>query len=101
MRFFLDFGYSREESEKRKNTISQMRLGSVFKMRMSILSTATTEQMGYSIFSFFVYTKSTTQHLLPRFTESLPYFFWMESSAASNFAIFSRLFCLEAVSVKS
>ena len=30
-----------------------MRLGSVFKMRMSILSTATTEQMGYIIFFFF------------------------------------------------
>ena len=46
-------------TEKRKNTISQMRLRSVFKMRMSILNTATTEQMGYGIFSFFVYTKST------------------------------------------
>ena len=33
-------------TEKRKNTISQMRLRSVFKMRMSILNTATTEQMG-------------------------------------------------------
>ena len=30
-------------------------------MRTSILNTATTEQMGYSIFSFFVYTKSTNQ----------------------------------------
>ena len=30
-----------------------MRLRSVFKMRMSILSTATTEQMGCIIFSFF------------------------------------------------
>ena len=49
------FGYS----EKRNNTISQMRLRSVFKMRMSILNTATTEQMGYGIISFFVYTKST------------------------------------------
>ena len=47
------------QSEKRKNNISQMRLGSVFKMRTSILNTATTEQMGYIIFSFFVYTKST------------------------------------------
>nr|WP_300653941.1 hypothetical protein [uncultured Anaerobutyricum sp.] len=35
-----------------------MRLRSVFKMRTSILNTATTEQMGYIIFSFFVYTKS-------------------------------------------
>ena len=30
-----------------------MRLGSVFKMRMNILNTATTEQMGYGILSFF------------------------------------------------
>jgi len=35
-----------EQSEKRKNTLSQMRFRSVFKMRMSILNTATTEQMG-------------------------------------------------------
>ena len=41
-----------------------MRLGSVCKMRTSILNTATTEQMGYIIFSFFVYTKSTNQDLL-------------------------------------
>ena len=41
-----------------------MRLRSVFKMRMSILSIATTEQMGYSIFSFFVYTKSIDQELV-------------------------------------
>ena len=47
--------------EKRNNTLSQMRLRSVFKMRMSILNTATTEQMGYGIISFFVYTKSTNQ----------------------------------------
>ena len=38
---------------KEKNKIFQMRLGSVFKMRMSILNTATTEQMGYIIFFFF------------------------------------------------
>ena len=30
-----------------------MRLRSMFKMRMSILNTATTEQMGYGIISFF------------------------------------------------
>ena len=36
-----------------------MRLGSVFKMLIRILNTATTEQMGYGIVSFFVYTKST------------------------------------------
>ena len=41
-----------------------MRLGSVFKMRMSILNTATTEQMGYGIFSFFVYIKSTSQYYI-------------------------------------
>ncbi|MBP0058914.1 hypothetical protein JYQ77_01375, partial [Anaerobutyricum soehngenii] len=43
-----------QNTEKRNNTISQMRLRSVFKMRMSILNTATTEQMGYGIISFFV-----------------------------------------------
>nr|WP_300655116.1 hypothetical protein [uncultured Anaerobutyricum sp.] len=31
-----------------------MRLRSVFKMQMSILNTATTEQMGYGMISFFV-----------------------------------------------
>ena len=31
-----------------------MRLGSVFKMRMSILNTATTEQMGWILFFFFL-----------------------------------------------
>ena len=36
-----------------------MRLRSVFKMRTSILNTATTEQMGYGIFSFFWLSKST------------------------------------------
>ena len=50
------------QTEKRTNTISQMRLGSVFKMRTSILNTATTEQMGYGIVSFFVYTKSTNYY---------------------------------------
>nr|WP_300654232.1 hypothetical protein [uncultured Anaerobutyricum sp.] len=40
-----------------------MRLGSGLKMRISILNTATTEQMGY-IFSFFVYTKFTNQDLI-------------------------------------
>ena len=43
-----------QNTEKRNNAISQMRLRSVFKMRMSILNTATTEQMGYGIISFFV-----------------------------------------------
>ena len=40
--------------KKEKNDISQMRLRSVFKMQTSILSTATTEHLGYVIFSFFV-----------------------------------------------
>ena len=43
-----------QNTEKRNNTISQMRLRSVFKMRISILNTATTEQVGYGIISFFV-----------------------------------------------
>ena len=43
-----------QNTEKRNNTISQMRLRSVYKMRTSILYTATTEQMGYGIISFFV-----------------------------------------------
>ena len=34
----------------------------VFKMLIRILNTATTEQMGYGIFSFFVYTKSTNYY---------------------------------------
>ena len=38
--------------EKRNNTLSQMQLRSVFKMRISILNTATTEQMGYGIIFF-------------------------------------------------
>nr|WP_300650197.1 hypothetical protein [uncultured Anaerobutyricum sp.] len=38
-----------------------MRLRSVFKMRTSILNAATTEQMRYGSFLFFVYTKSTDQ----------------------------------------
>ena len=42
------------QSEKRNNALSQMRIRSVFKMRISILNTATTEQMGYGIISFFV-----------------------------------------------
>ena len=39
-----------------------MRLGSVFKMLIRILNTATTEQMGQGIISFFVYIKSTNQY---------------------------------------
>ena len=41
-----------------------MRIRSVFKMRTRILNTATTEQMGYGIISFFVYAKSTRQYLI-------------------------------------
>ena len=41
-----------------------MRLRRVFKMRISISKTATTEQMGYGIISFFVYAKSTRQYLI-------------------------------------
>ena len=50
-----------QNTEKRNNTISQMRLRSVFKMRKSILNTATTEQMGYDIVSFFVCFLSMNQ----------------------------------------
>ena len=57
------------DKEKRTNTISQMRLGSGFKMRMSILNTTTTEQMGYSIRSFFVYTKSTHKYFFNFFVD--------------------------------
>ena len=49
-----------------------MRLRSVFKMRMSILNTATTEQMGYGSVSFFVYTKSTNQSLADKDMLLLP-----------------------------
>ena len=45
-----------QNTEKRNNTMSQMRLRSVIKMQTSILITATTEQMGYGIVSFFVYS---------------------------------------------
>ena len=38
----------RQRTEKRNNTISQMRLRSVFKMRISILNTATTEPVSYT-----------------------------------------------------
>ena len=48
------YPFRSQNTEKRNNVISQMRLRSGFKMRMSILSTATTEQMGYGMVSFFV-----------------------------------------------
>ena len=45
--------YIENSQKKETNNTSQMRLGSVFKMRTSILNTATTEQMGCIIFFFF------------------------------------------------
>ena len=56
----LSFWY--QNTEKRNNALSQMRLRSVFKMRMSILNTATTEHLGCILFSFFVYIKSINQY---------------------------------------
>ena len=53
-------------------------------MRMSILNTATTEQMGYSIFSFFVYTKSTNQnssYILRKVHEVNPHYIVTENDA--------------------
>ena len=49
----LLFNSLEKTNEKRNTAISQMRLGSVFRMRMSILNIATTEQMGYGSISFF------------------------------------------------
>ena len=67
----LSFWY--QNTEKRNNALSQMRLRSVFKMRMSILNTATTEQMECIIVSFFVY--HTNQELIKCFSSrlSIPY----------------------------
>ena len=60
-----------QHTEKRNNTISQMWLRSVFKMRTSILNTATTEQMGYGIISFFVCFPQMNQIVIHiYFTES-------------------------------
>ena len=53
-KYYCIHSFWSQNTEKRNNTISQMRLRSVFKMRTSILNTATTEQMGYGIISFFV-----------------------------------------------
>ena len=60
-----------------------MWLGSMFKMRTSILNTVTTEQMGYIIFSFFVYTKSTNQDLL-YYAPSGPYEYLDADSSLSG-----------------
>ena len=52
-RLFHSFHVEPKHRKKRNHVISQMRLRSGFKMRVSILNTATTEQMGYDIVSFF------------------------------------------------
>ena len=44
--YLFSHSFWSQNTEKRNTALSQMRLGSVFKMRMSILNTATTEQMG-------------------------------------------------------
>ena len=54
---FINCGFKLDRKKKKYDIPDGLR--SVFKMRMSILNTATTEQMGYRIFSFFVYIKST------------------------------------------
>ena len=53
-RYYCIHYFWSQNTEKRNTTISQMRLRSGLKMRMSILNTATTEQMGYGSISFFV-----------------------------------------------
>ena len=53
------YPFRSQNTEKRNNAIFQMRLRSGFKMRISILNPATTEQMGYGIISFFVCFLST------------------------------------------
>ena len=55
----LDLFLSEPKHRKKNNAISQMRLRNGFKMRISILNPATTEQMGYGIISFFVCFLST------------------------------------------
>ena len=60
-----------QNTEKRNTAISQMRLRSVFKMRMSILNAATTEHLGYGSISFFVYTKSTDPYFSGGISEFL------------------------------
>jgi len=62
---FYIHSFRSQNTEKRNNAISQMRLRSGFKMRISILNPATTEQMGYGIISFFVcflFNKSNELH---------------------------------------
>ncbi len=59
------YPFRSQNTEKRNNVISQMRLRSGFKMWISILNPATTEQMGYGIISFFVcflFNKSNELH---------------------------------------
>ncbi|SOB72539.1 Hypothetical protein EHLA_1836 [Anaerobutyricum hallii] len=55
-------------------------------MRMSILNTATTEQMGYGIISFFVYIKSTNQDFRLREVECFLFYF-MESIKNYRYSI--------------
>ena len=64
-KFYLIHFFWSQNTEKRNNTISQMRLRSRFKVRMSILNTATTEQMRYGIVSFFVCFSSTWLNTKP------------------------------------
>ena len=70
-RYYCIHSFWSQHTEKRNNTISQMRLRSVFKMQTSILNTATTEQMGYGIISFFVCFPQMNQIVIHiYFTES-------------------------------
>ena len=64
-----------QSTEKTNNTISQMWLRSVFKMRTSILNTATTEQMGYGTISFFV--------CFPLMNQRVDLFFFVYYNSAS------------------
>ena len=67
-------------------------------MRMSILNTATTEQMGYGSFSFFVYTKSTNQYWRYRKSESNSLISFPSLFCASVMSCFNFSFCLPSES---
>ena len=56
--------YSREIDEKETMPYLICSVVAVLKMLIRILNTATTEQMGYGIISFFVYTKSTNSYFI-------------------------------------
>ena len=68
-------------------------------MRMSILTTATTEQMGYGTFSFFVYTKSIYESLcnlnmiVDIFTLSLNVSIYNEGNVPDEILIHRRDLC--------